>query len=175
MTKGLKIWLYLCITGIFVGAALLLGSGANAADGTNSSSDTTSSTTQKANGDTVTNKTSTADTSNDWLAPGGLITVSIGGIFMIVREVKSIKDLDVQKFKTRAETAEAKVETETSKLATQIERLESKLDKALDDVEKKHDEMVAEVAHRRKLEVLLAENGISVPATQVGVDITVTG
>ncbi len=174
MTKGLKIWLYACIAGVLLGAAMLLGTAANASEGDKSSSDTTSSTTQKANGDTVTSKTSTADTSNDWLAPGGLITVSIGGIFMIVREIKSIKDLDVQKYKTRAETAESKVDTETSKLAAQIERLEKKLDDALADVETKHDEWIAEVAHRRKLEVLLAQHGIAVPVTSVTVTDTHT-
>jgi hypothetical protein len=162
MTKGLKIWLYACIAGVCLGAALLLGTAANAADGSTPKPETTSSATTSDSGGT------------DWFAPGGILTVSLGGIFLIVREVKSIKDMDLQKYKTRAEAAEAKADTETAKLASQIERLERKLDSALADVEKKHDEMVAEVAHRRQLEVLLAQHGIAVPAGHVTVTTTTT-
>lgn len=164
MTKGLKIWLYACITGAMLGFALLFGTAANAA-GEGTTSDTTTSSTEKS---------ATKTEGNDWLAPGGILTVSIGGIFLIVREIKSIKDMDLQKHKTRAEVAEAKVETETNKLAAQIERLEKKLDDALEDVERKHDEWLAEVTHRRKLEVLLAEHGIQVPSTQVTVTVADT-
>lgn len=173
MTKGLKIALYACIAGVLLGLALLSGTVAQAAEGNVPKPESTTSTTQKANGDTVTNKTETkAETNpNDWLAPGGILVTSIGGTFMVVREVKSIKDMDLQKYKTRAEAAEAKVETETSKLAAQIERLERKLDKALEDVETKHDEWVEEVAHRRRLEVLLAQHGIAVPSASVTVTV----
>lgn len=165
MTKGLKVWLYVCITGALLGASLLLGTAANAA-GDSAQPDTTKSTTQ------TTGETKTEG--NDWLAPGGIFVTSIGGIFLIVREIKSIKDMDLQKYKTRAETAESKADSETSKLAAQIERLENKLDKALEDVETKHDEWVAEVAHRRQLEVLLAQNGIAVPPQHVTVTTTTT-
>lgn len=171
MTKGLKAWLYVCISGVILGFALLFSAGAQAADNTTPKPESTTSVTEKSNGDVVTNKTETKSEGTDWFAPGGILTVSLGGIFLIVREIKSIKDMDLQKYKTRAETAETKADQETSKLAAQIERLEKKLDKALEDVEEKHDEWVAEVAHRRKLEVLLAENGIAVPHATVTVTV----
>lgn len=163
MTKGLKIWLYASITGVMLGVALLFGTAAQAAGESTTSDKSTSST----------EKSSDSTGGSDWLAPGGILTVSIGGVFLVVREIKAIKDMDLQKYKTRAETAETKAETETNKLAAQIERLEQKLDKALEDVEKKHDEMVAEVAHRRQLEYLLAQHGIAVPPPH-GTQVTVT-
>lgn len=170
MTKGLKVWLYICISGVILGFALLFSAGAQAADNTTPKPESTTSVTEKSNGDVVTNKTETKSEGSDWFAPGGILTVSLGGIFLIVREVKALKDTDVQKYKTRAETAETRAETETNKLAAQIERLERKLDKALEDVEVKHDEWVAEVAHRRRLEVLLAQNGIAVPTVELTIN-----
>lgn len=161
MTKGLRIWLGVCLAGFLIGVAMLFGTAANAAEGDKPSSDTSTSqtTTKEATGPT------------DWLAPGGIVTLSIGGVFMVVREVKSLREIDVNKYKNRAELAEANATTETSKLAAQIERLEKKLDDALQDVERKHDEWLDEVAHRRRLEILLAENGIAVPATSVTVTV----
>jgi hypothetical protein len=172
MTKGLKVWLYICISGVLLGCALLFSAGAQAADNT-PKPETTTSTTEKANGDTVINKTEVAPAAasapSDWFAPGGILTVSIGGIFLIVREYKGIKQMDIQGHKDRADAADAKAlaaETKatavTDRLSAQIERLEKKLDDALADVETKHDEWLVEVAHRRKLEILLAQNGISV-------------
>lgn len=163
MTKGLKIWLYTCIVGVILGAGLLFSTAAQAANGDTPNPDTTTSSTQKANGDTVTTKTEPPTQPQEWYAPGGILMGSIGGIFLIVREIKGVRQMDVQGYRDRAEAAENKVNTETSKLATQIQRLEQKLDTALEDVETKHDEWLAEVAHRRKLEILLAENGILVP------------
>lgn len=160
MTKGLKFWLYACIAGALLGLALLFSTGAQAADGTLPKPETTTSTTEKPNGETITSKTEAATTPQDWFAPGGIFMGSIGGIFLIVREYKGIKQMDLQKFKDRAEAAETKATSDTAKLAAQIQRLEKKLDDALEDVETKHDEWVAEVAHRRRLEILLAQNGI---------------
>lgn len=165
MTKGLKIWFYVCITGVLVGAAMLLGTAAQASDGGSTSKpDTTTSTTQKANGDTVTNTSQAATSPQDWLAPGGVLTVSIGGLFLIVREVKGIKQMDLQRYKDRADAAETKSDAETTKFSQQIERLEAKLDKALKDTEAKHDLYVAEITHRRRLELIMAEHGIQLPA-----------
>lgn len=164
MTKGLRIWLYVCITGALLGAALLLGTAANATEGITPKPDTTTSTTQYPNGDTVTNKTEAATNPSDWFAPGGIFVTSIGGIFLVVREVKGIKQMDLQKYKDRAETAENKAGADTAKLAAQIERLEKKLDDALKDTEAKHDQYVAEITHRRRLELIMVEHGIALPA-----------
>jgi hypothetical protein len=174
MTKGLRILLGLFGTGVLIGFAMLLGTAANAAEGATPDPQSTTSVTQKSNGDTITNTTATATKTepSDWFAPGGIFTISIGGVFLVVREIKSMRQQDIQGYKERAETAENKATIETGKLAAQIERLEKKLDDALKDVESKHDEWIAEVQHRRKLEILLAEHGIAVP-TAAAVTVTV--
>jgi len=167
MTKRLKILLYVCITGVLLGVALMFGTAAQAtsSNGTVPKPQSTTSITEKPNGETITNTVEKGVQPSDWFAPGGIVTISIGGLFLIVKEIKSIKQMDVEGYKTRAETAENKANTETQRLAAQIERLEQKLDAALKDVESKHDEMMVEVAHRRKLELLLAQHGITPPTS----------
>lgn len=156
MSKGLKFWLYTCIAGVIAGFSLLFAAvSANAAaDNTVPPANNTS---------TVSVAPAATDPVSTYLAPGGILTISIGGIFMILREVNSLRSLEVQKYKDRAITAESQATQDTQRLSEQVSRLESKLDQALLDVEAKHDLWLEEVAHRRKLEILLAEHGVALP------------
>ena len=88
--------------------------------------------------------------------------MALTGILLIVREVNAGRNLNVQMYKDRAIAAESKAALDTQKLADQVNRLEKKLDDALKATEEKHDLYMAEVAHRRKLELALAEHGIVV-------------
>jgi len=166
LSKNLKIALYLCIAGLLLGASLLFSATANAAaDNASTPSGGTSQTSGKT--ETVTpsqTPVSVPDNLSTFLAPGGIVTISIGGIFLIVREIKTVRQMDIQGYKDRAEAAENKVTIETGKLAAQISRLEEKLDAAIKDTEAKHDLYVAEITHRRRLELIMVENGIALPA-----------
>lgn len=165
MSKNLKIALYMCIAGVILGATLLFSTAAQAADGPSTPSGTTSQTSGQ-NG-TVSPPTAPSvapDNLSTWFAPGGIITISLGGILLIVREVNAGRKINVDYYKERAEKAEAQQTIDREKLSGQINRLEDKLDAAIKDTEAKHDLYIAEITHRRRLELIMAEHGIALPA-----------
>lgn len=165
MSKNLKLALYLCIAGVVLGASLFLTTAAQAAEGPSTPVTGTSQSTGKT--DTVTPPQAPsqgADPLPAWIAPGGIISVSLGGIILIVREVNAGKRINVDYYKGRAEKAESDGVLESNKLSGQITRLEAKLDAAIKDTEAKHDLYVAEITHRRRLELIMAEHGIQLPA-----------
>lgn len=145
---------------------LLFSATANAAaDSTSTTSGSTSQTSGKA--ETVTPPQaplSAPDNLTTFLAPGGIVTVSLGGILLIVREINAGRKINVDYYKEKAEKAESQAATDREKLSGQIARLEQKLDSAIKDTEAKHDLYVAEITHRRRLELIMVENGIALPA-----------
>lgn len=165
MSNKLKALLALCVAGLILGASLFFSATAEANSGTTPNPVSTTSTTQQPNGNTTTNTTTQTQKEPDvWAqygAPGGIIGMALTGILLIVREINAGRNLNVQQFKDRAIAAENKAALDTQKLADQVNRLEKKLDDALKATEAKHDLYLAEVAHRRKLELLLAEHGIT--------------
>lgn len=155
MTTRMKVALNVCIAGFILGVVMLLGTVSAHADSTPTPGSPPATQTVTA---------TVSDPLSSYLAPGGVLTLSIGGIFLIVRELKTIKQMDLQKYKDRAETAENSAATTSEKLSGQITRLEAKLDAAIKDTETKHDLYMAEVTHRRRLELIMVEHGIALPA-----------
>jgi hypothetical protein len=167
LSNKLKALLTLCVAGLILGAGLFLGVAKSQADSGTPAPISSSSTTQQPNGNVVTNTTTTEgekepDVWAQYGAPGGIITASLAGILLIVREINSGRNINVQQYKDRAIAAESKAALDTQKLADQVNRLEKKLDDALKATEEKHDLYIAEVNHRRKLELALAELGVVV-------------
>lgn len=165
MSKNLKIALYVCFAGLILGAMLLFSATANAnADSASTPTGGTSQTTGETGTVRPVETPSVApDNLSTFFAPGGIITISLGGILLIVREINAGKKINVDYHKDRADRAESQAAIDTQKLVSQIERLEAKLDAAIKDTESKHDLYVAEITHRRRLELILAEHGIALP------------
>jgi hypothetical protein len=169
LSNKLKALLGLCVAGLILGAGLFFSAAAEDNSGETPAPISSTSTTQQPNGNTVTNTTTTEakkepDLIAQYGAPGGIITVALTGILLIVREVNAGRNINVNLYKERAIAAESKAALDTQKLTDQVNRLEKKLDDALRATEEKHDLYIAEVNHRRKLELALAEHGIVVQA-----------
>ena len=165
MSKNLKIALYMCIAGLILGATLLFSTAAQAAGDPATPSGSTSQTSGQTNTVTPPQAPSGApDSLSTYFAPGGIITISLGGILLIVREINAGRKINVDYHKERADKAETQQTIDREKLSGQITRLEQKLDAAIKDTEAKHDLYVAEITHRRRLELIMAEHGIALPA-----------
>lgn len=123
---------------------------------------------------------------------GGIITITLGGILMIVKAVNEGRTIQVAHYKERAEMASADASRDVQKVRDQLTRMEKSIDELNDDrdelrealeqrkaqfsrellaLEKRHQEQILDSHElllkqynvRYKLEKLLSEHGVEVP------------